>query len=299
MKKYILIILTLLCVACTSKNTSPSPLPDDTFLNIGHRGASAYAPEHTIESYELALKMGADYIELDLHQTKDHVLVASHDDHVEIAGKEVALAQIEFDELQKISPGDTFNKLHPVFAHPSYEQTDFASTDDIFTHFGRNTRYYIELKQPATYNQMEQQLIQQLRSYQIENTEDTSLPSVIIQSFDEKSLQTILQLDPSIPLIQLISAKKSEDLTEEKIKQIAKYASGVGLQAEFLTEELVNLFHRYGLHVHPYTVNNRDELEELWAFEVDGVFTDKPDMVTSFLKTICDSDAALSKCPKE
>jgi glycerophosphoryl diester phosphodiesterase len=49
-------------------------------LNIGHRGASGLAPEHTIASYDVALKLGADYIEQDLQLTKDGVLVAMHDE---------------------------------------------------------------------------------------------------------------------------------------------------------------------------------------------------------------------------
>ena len=53
---------------------------DFTVLNIGHRGASGYAPEHTILSYDLALEQGAAYIEIDLQMTKDGVLVAIHDE---------------------------------------------------------------------------------------------------------------------------------------------------------------------------------------------------------------------------
>ena len=66
-------------------------------LVIGHRGASGYRPEHTLASYELAARMGADYIEPDLVSTKDHVLVARHEneiggttnvgDHREFAGR--------------------------------------------------------------------------------------------------------------------------------------------------------------------------------------------------------------------
>ena len=52
---------------------------DGPVLNIGHRGASAYAPEHTFAAYDLALEQGADYIEIDLQMTADGVLVALHD----------------------------------------------------------------------------------------------------------------------------------------------------------------------------------------------------------------------------
>src|SRR6266508_4764957 len=49
---------------------------------IGHRGASGYRPEHTLASYELAIELGADYIEPDLVSTKDHVLVARHENDI-------------------------------------------------------------------------------------------------------------------------------------------------------------------------------------------------------------------------
>ena len=49
---------------------------------IGHRGASGYRPEHTLESYQLAIEMGADYIEPDLVSTKDHVLIARHENEI-------------------------------------------------------------------------------------------------------------------------------------------------------------------------------------------------------------------------
>ncbi|MFL6248974.1 MAG: glycerophosphodiester phosphodiesterase family protein, partial [Actinomycetes bacterium] len=51
-------------------------------LVIGHRGASGYRPEHTLASYRLAIEMGADYIEPDLVSTKDHMLVARHENDI-------------------------------------------------------------------------------------------------------------------------------------------------------------------------------------------------------------------------
>src|SRR5512133_3958625 len=51
-------------------------------LVIGHRGASGYRPEHTLASYKLAIEMGADYIEPDLVSTKDHVVVARHENDI-------------------------------------------------------------------------------------------------------------------------------------------------------------------------------------------------------------------------
>src|ERR1017187_6500167 len=63
-------------------------------LVIGHRGATGYRPEHTLASYELAARMGADFIEPDLVSTKDHVLVARHEN--EIGGTTDVVAHPEF-----------------------------------------------------------------------------------------------------------------------------------------------------------------------------------------------------------
>ena len=54
----------------------------DEFTIVGHRGASGYRPEHTLASYELAARMGADYIEPDLVTTRDGVLVARHEPEI-------------------------------------------------------------------------------------------------------------------------------------------------------------------------------------------------------------------------
>src|SRR5919109_2336014 len=67
-------------------------------LVIGHRGASGYRPEHTLASYRLAIEMGADYIEPDLVSTKDHVLVARHEN--DITGTTDVASHPEFADRQ-------------------------------------------------------------------------------------------------------------------------------------------------------------------------------------------------------
>ena len=79
--------------------TASAPVPDapptaDRPIVVGHRGASGYRPEHTLASYELAARMGADFIEPDLVSTKDHVLVARHEN--EISGTTDVASRPEF-----------------------------------------------------------------------------------------------------------------------------------------------------------------------------------------------------------
>ncbi|MDP9208590.1 MAG: glycerophosphodiester phosphodiesterase, partial [Actinomycetota bacterium] len=65
---------------------------------IGHRGASGYRPEHTLAAYELAIDLGADYIEPDLVSTRDHVLVVRHEN--EISGTTDVAGHAEFADRQ-------------------------------------------------------------------------------------------------------------------------------------------------------------------------------------------------------
>ena len=67
--------LAAVLVVLAAPAGAKKPKDDAPVLNVGHRGASGYAPEHTIPAYDLALKMGADYIEQDLQLTRDGVLV--------------------------------------------------------------------------------------------------------------------------------------------------------------------------------------------------------------------------------
>src|SRR5690606_33927887 len=90
LKKYVnVLMVVMICVAVyilrdAGKNDQQSALLDEeAFLLIAHRGASAFAPEHTLASYQLAMDMDADFIEIDLQMTQDGVLVALHDDTVD------------------------------------------------------------------------------------------------------------------------------------------------------------------------------------------------------------------------
>ena len=94
-------VLLALLTATTSVTVLGSPAQAATArrrgaepLVIGHRGASGYRPEHTLEAYRIAIEMGADYVEPDLVSTKDGVLVARHEN--EISGTTDVAAHPEF-----------------------------------------------------------------------------------------------------------------------------------------------------------------------------------------------------------
>ncbi len=277
MKRVMVVLLLLLLSSGSTKPTvERASLPDD-FLVIAHRGASAYAPPHTLAAYELAVNMGADYIELDVHMTRDRKLVAMHDSYLTFQDTEQAIADVTFNELQLYLPGEEFNERNPRYASPIYKQLRVVELEDILLHFGDSVNYYIEIKSPNAYPGIEKDLLHLLRENNLLSGDDV-IPKVIIQSFNENSLKAIFAMEPSIPLIKLYSFDKEAHLSKKKVRQLQKYASGVGLNVDSVTKEFIELMHKEGLDVHPFTVNDEETMRKLIKLGADGVFTDKPDI---------------------
>ncbi|MHA6261052.1 glycerophosphodiester phosphodiesterase family protein [Sporosarcina sp. CAU 1771] len=282
-KKFGITLLTVLLIGCSNSSTSPTPLPEEPFLVIAHRGASAYAPEHTLASYQLAASMEADYIELDLHMTKDRKLVALHDEVLPFPDGPKLVSQLTFKELQAFSPGILFNKKHPVFASDTYESSRIPELKEVISYFDGTVNFYIELKSPASYPGIEKLLLENLEAAGL-LTFDSKLPKIIIQSFDEKSLKKVRKIEPSIPLIKLYSFKQTAELSIGELNQLKTYASGVGVNADSLSQEFIQKMHTNELHVHPFTVNSEESLMKFIDLGVNGIFTDKPDVAKRVLQ---------------
>lgn len=282
MKKLFLISLLILLSSCSQQHEVAS-LPDNEFLIIAHRGASAYAPEHSLLSYELAVQMQADYIELDVHRTRDKELVAMHDSFVEMNNQKQAIADTTFQRLKEVKRKASKQKKIPTSLQTHIDPLRIVSTEEVFEHFKDDVNYYIELKTPSAYPGIEKTLLQQLRANNLLQNEE-NLPTVILQSFDGDSLKKIHEEEPSIPLIQLYSEKNKSMLTKTHLRKVATYAAGIGVDEKIVTKELIDRAHEAGLHVHPYTVNDKDAIRRMIELQVDGIFTDVPDVALEVLK---------------
>lgn len=272
MKKKILFacgLLILFFIGGSSKSVTPDPsIFSDSFIVIGHRGASAYAPEHTLVSYQLARELGADFIEIDLQMTKDGVLVAMHDYTVDrTTNGNGSVESHSLNELKRLDAGSWFNKNFPMYADSEYEFLTVPTLEEVFAHFGKDVNYYIETKSPNKYPDMEEKLIQLLQ-------ENDLIEKVIIQSFSEKSLIQIHAVEPKIPLIQLLSYQSPAKITESEIIKWKEYAVGIGPNYQMIDKAYVKAARKSGLLVHPYTVNSKEDLEQLMEWGITGVFTD-------------------------
>jgi len=291
MKKIPLLTCLLIISGCTQPSLQRATLPADNFLVIAHRGASAYAPDHTLAAYELAVQMDTDYIELDLQLTKDGKLVALHDTVISFHDVDRSVADITLDELKLYSPGEEFNEENPNYASAANEDLHVVGLDEVVRHFGNTTNYYIEIKSPDSYPGIEAELLRQLRQHGLLVT-GNDMPKVIIQSFDADSLKKVFDMEPSIPLIKLYTFDKAAHLSKKELRDLGNYASGIGIDGKTVTKKFVDSMHMEGLDVHAFTVNDEEMMRTLMIHGVDGVFTDKPDIAARLRdeKSSMDSD---------
>jgi len=273
--------------AATTPQSSRADVANARVLAIGHRGASGYAPEHTIASYDLALQLGADYIEQDLQLTKDGVLVALHDPTLNRTARgpaenctglviEKMLAQIKTCDV-----GTWFNTAFPQFARPEYVGLRIPTLEEVFERYRHSVNYYIETKNPEEAPLMEEKLLALLDQFNLRGSA-VRRNQVLIQSFSAASLQKLHGLDAELPLIQLYTGLPSATI-RATLDQVRQYAVGVGPSQGSVDAALVAAAHERCLDIHPYTVNDPTAMAALISLGVDGMFTNFPDRLNALL----------------
>ena len=227
---------------------------DPSFMLIGHRGATGYAPEHSMRGYHMAIDKGADYIELDLQLTKDNKLLCMHDSTLDRTTTGTGLIQDK--TLAEIQSSYTLK-----------EGDEIPSLEDVLKEFGNSVKYYIETKRPFDMN-MDKELLKQLKNYKLIGF-GTQKFGVIIQSFAKESLINIKNQYSNIPLVYL-----SNTFTESYIQEAFDndfYA--VAPKYTTITKSLVDNAHSKGLKVHTWTVNSTVDMRDMENKGVDGIFT--------------------------
>jgi len=255
----------------SSKDDQLFHYPEGKIVNVAHRGASGHAPEHTMFSYELGEKLNGDYIEIDLQMTADDTLIAMHDETVDrTTDGSGSVEGMTLEEIKQLDAGAWFNAENPDKARDEYVGIEVPTLEEVFQNFGTDAYYYIETKSPDINPGMEEELLRLIDEYDVGN-------EVIIQSFSSDSLELIHSKDSSIPLVQLLGQPELGEGTHEELEEIKEYAIGVGPSFNNINGSYVQTVREYGLHIHPYTVNNKDDMRTAIEWGVTGLFTDFPD----------------------
>jgi glycerophosphoryl diester phosphodiesterase len=283
----------------------------------GHRGARGLAPENTLPAFATALSLGVTTLELDTGITKDGVVVISHNTALNpditrhrtgtwLGGPGPAIHALTFPELQqydvgRIKPGTEYAKQFPE--QQAVDGTRIPRLVDLFALVKKSgneqTRFNIETKispvepglapDPETFAATLVELIRQ----------EGMAPRVTIQSFDWRTLHVVQRIASEIPTVYLSVQRRSFDnIGADKstgspwtagvqykdhgsVMKMVKAAGGT-IWSPFvgdLTEAKLNEAHGLGISVVVWTVNEITQIGKLLDLGVDGIISDRPDIV--------------------
>lgn len=275
---------------------------------IAHRGASGYLPEHTLAGYELAVRLGADFIEPDLQLTRDGELVAIHDDTLQRTTNVAALfaqrngtyrvADFTLAEIRTLTvqPTGTASNTFPGFtpAHSELRVPTFAEVIALAQAQSHRVGIYPEAKQADPV--MEDQILATLKRSGYGDAPE----SVFIQSFSDatvRSLDTKLRaLGLDMPLVLLGVAVVLPDGTARlsvrggaqlALDDVASFCEGIGVNIgnkNFpVTKTFIDQAHAAGLQVHGWTFAQPDlalaasEYHKYLEMGIDGLFSNYAD----------------------
>jgi len=224
-------------------------------LKIGHRGARGYEPENTLLSFQKALDLGVDGIELDVHLSSDGVLVVIHDETVDRTTDGSGLvAEMTLDQLQELKTNK--NQIIPTLV-------------DVLNLVNRQCFVNIELKGIGTAKPVAELILDYI------TTKNWHYSHYMVSSFDWKMLSETTQLNPKIPIAVLTETTIEEALAfAKKIKAIA-----INPDFQLLKVDTTSHLQQQGFQVFPWTVNEFKDIKTIQNYGVDGIISDFPDRI--------------------
>ena len=248
------------------------PLRDGAVLALAHRGGAAlpgtHGLENTLFAFQAAVDLGYRYLETDVHATRDGVLLAFHDDRLDRVTDTVGrIWELVHDEISPARVGG--REPIPLLA-------------DLLEAFP-TTRFNIDLKSPGAVDPLAV-LVQRMGAHE----------RVCVGSFTERSLRRFRTLvGPRVATTRGVPATAVERFIPGGMRwgralrdpgavyQVPVTHRGLA----FLDEGFVHRAHAAGRHVHAWTIDEPEEMERLLDLGVDGLITDRPDLLRDVLKS--------------
>jgi glycerophosphoryl diester phosphodiesterase len=239
-------------------------------LIIGHRGASAVAPENTMAAFREALAVGADGIEFDVRLTRDRVPVVIHDSTLyRTGGLQKRVVDMTWDEISKVDVGGWFGK---TFANETV-----PSLAGLFTLFqSNNSTLYLEMKSDSASDQ------RPLAEACVKAIEEHSLKErVLVECFQLPALRILKDMDSQIKTVALFEPAFTNPsvLSDQRIINQATDAgaAAIALHHRLARESLVQKAKAGGLHVAVWTVDDPAWIDRARKIGIDALITNDPE----------------------
>ena len=261
-------IVALLLTAAIALGTS-NILPSFAFDVIvdrpdiqAHRGDSIAAPENSMPAFLAAIEAGADWIELDVHQTSDGVIVVTHDgDLKRIAGVNRHVWEVTYDELQQYDTGSWFD--------PKFDYVRVSTLEEVIQAAKGKIRLNIELKPTGHEPDFEAKVVQIVKDNDFVN-------DCVLASLNYDSLVKVKAIDSSIQTLYIMAMAVGDIST-------LGAADHFSVEATFVNQDLVERLHQGGHKIYVWTVNTESTTKAMIDLGVDGIITDDPGQMRAWV----------------
>jgi glycerophosphoryl diester phosphodiesterase len=229
---------------------------------IGHRGASAIAPENTWESFDLALQLGADAIETDIQATSDGELILIHDpDLTRTTNGRGLVAMTSWSQISQLDAGSWFDRAYYGAKVPRLRET--------LERYSHKTHFVLEIKQKG----IEAEVVKMVQELNL-------IEAVTLTCFEVEVVQNIKQLCPEINLEWLMI-----ETDEKKISQARQIGvNHVCLSAPLISPEIVSRWHAIDLPVRAWNVTDSDVMISALQSGVEAMTVDHLHLLINILK---------------
>lgn len=239
---------------------------------IAHRGASGIAPENTLAAVKKALDTSADFIEIDVHQTKDGEVVVIHDATVDRTTDGTgAVADFTLAELKKLDAGTKHDSSFAGERIPTLAQVLKAVKG--------KKKVLIELKKGEEYYEgLEKNVLQVIKENRAEDW-------TVLQSFHDPILERIWKMDFVIPTHKLIVGKIPflPIFIDHELKfgSFDRYseAAAINMHRFFASKSFITSLHNQGFKTFIWTEDKPKNVKRLFEMGADGVMTNHPELI--------------------
>jgi len=222
-------------------------------IKIGHGGARGYEPENTIRSFQKAIAMGVDMVELDVYICKSGEAIVIHDETVNRTTNGTGyVTEKTFTELRELDAG---------------QGEKIPTLEEVLALVNKKSDVNIELKGPNTAKPIADIINKYIA---IKHWSDYNF---LVSSFNHRELTKFKKILPQIKIGALFASIPFDYV--KSAKELNVYS--INLSRKFISQKLVDDAHQQDLKVFVFTVNDHDDIKRIKALGVDGIFSDFPD----------------------
>jgi glycerophosphoryl diester phosphodiesterase len=264
-------------------------LPLKTPYLLAHQGGEHLAPTNTMAAFAVADSIGVDFLDIDIHMSKDGHLVGIHDSTVDrTTNGHGRVDAYTLAELQTLDAGYHFQDLQGDYSYRG-KGVSIPALEEVFSTYG--TKYHLHFEIKDAYpkggpSQIEEKLWTLIQKYAMEKR-------VIVAAFQQKIIDRFQELSGEQVVVGAGTTEVAQFVVAHKLRipglyhqrsdvlEIPLHSYGINLKDRSLIERA----HQLDMQVYYWTIDDQSTMQELIELGADGIFTNRPDLLKEVINT--------------